>query len=177
MKKRPYLDETIEMILEGETKEIARDFATFLRENKIRLKRAYGEHHWSSTGKSYGGGGLCSINLLDGKKKLYTGIELKNIAQYEETVISEELQDFVLSGIKYYCGCTTRCCRGEGRITVFGKEIAGICKIEMGDNLNVDLSKIELADHVKIYFNNPDRETMAKLIRLLELELSYAKGR
>ena len=181
---KPLVENVIPDFLEGDTAELALDFATHLRANKIKLSWVLA-NQWRAV---YKGRAICRVTiyqrhmLTDAKYqastcKKYKWIVtayLENLEKYEKTAINEKLQRFLWENV-YYCvqkpkesppaepfrnyalswPCNLWGCAPGKSMTVCGKELTHIC-------CN--------GNRQYFWFHDPDKATVAALKRFLELE-------
>ena len=163
---KPNIEDVFPHYLDGKTLKNALDFIAYLRETK--MKPVWTLHNvWKATSK---GGVIYYIRLAKserdsrnrkksdatdwGKSWVFTPY-LHNINKYEELIVNENLQDFVLSGLQYCMPCTGKLCPTEK--TVFGKNIKNLCS---GD----------LYYGMALWYTNPNETDIGYLKKLLEFE-------
>jgi len=164
-KTKPKIEEVIPEYLTGDNKQRALDFVAWLRANKMSPAWKI-TNGWSNSSR----GILYYIRLplydshfrnlkqSDGiawEKSWVLTPYLHHIEQYEELIIKENLQDFILSGLHYCTPCPHRFCATEK--TVFGNTIKNLCK---GD----------LYGGLALWYVNPSETELIQLKRLLKLE-------
>ena len=135
-KLRPKIEEIIPEYLTCDNRKRALEFIAFLRENKIKPTWAI-QNGWKAT---YKGKVLYYIRLpryashfRNLKQSDGTSWEnswvftpyLHNMSNYEDSVINENLREFVLSGLHYCVPCAHRLCPKEK--TIFGNKIQNLC--------------------------------------------------
>ena len=159
-KTRPKIEDVIHLQLKSETKENALGFVTCLRENKMAPSWGYGSRNANSNGKR-----ICNIGVDEKGWRIM--LCLDNIRTYEQTVLSEGLQEIIWKMMIYCQKQTLGCgagCRGQ-QLTIFGKDFNNLCYDKY-----VTLSRFWIS------IGNPDKEMVAAAIRLLELEQKTRKG-
>lgn len=137
--KKPEIEDRIEILLDGEMKNIALAFVAYLREKKMPPKSAT-KTSWKV---SYKGKTVCSISINDKEWCVWTYVWYTNYitpeyqAEYENFVLNENLQEFIWDGL-YACvayhplkggGCChpEKSCAGGQTKVVFGKEFKNMC--------------------------------------------------
>ena len=181
--KRVYmreLEDRIPLILGGDARTAALEFAAYLREKKINLKWTGIQNNYSATGVTYGEGkGIAYVGLGDvyqrgGSDGWIVSVTLENIGAYEQTVINEGLRDFIIDNI-YFCDKTAvnacnggeksiyACHRGKN-VAVLGEEVKYVCRIRNQKS-------------VSVYVHDPNEAAMGKIMRLLELEQTARAGK
>jgi len=180
--KRAYLREVedrIPLLLAGDKREIAQEFAAYLRDRKINLKWTGIQNNYSETGATYGESkGICYVGLADtnsrgNKDGWHVSVTLANLDHYEATVMQEGLQDFIWNHI-FICDKTVvnacnggeksiyACHRGKD-VVVMGKEVKYVCRIRN-------------QSRVSVHIFDPDVTAISHLKRLIELEQAAIKG-
>ena len=173
--KRLYMreiEDRIPLIVEGDAKAAALNFAAYLRDKKINLKWTGIQNGFSETGQTHYGQGLCHIELKndyweDENKSWRVCVPLPNIDAYKKTIINEGFQDFIWNHI-YICNKTAvdacnggeksiYACRRGIDITVLDKNIEYACRLRNGR-------------HVSVYAYDPDESEISCIKRLIELE-------
>jgi len=164
--EKPQIESVIPQYLDGDIKKTALDFVAYLRGNKFNFVWAVA-NGWKAT---YKGKVICYIRLPLHEShfrnlKQSEGTEwqnswvftpyLHNMNKYEELVINENLQEFVLSGLHYCMPCPHRFCATER--TILGKSIKNLCQ---GD----------LYGGMALWYVNPNETEIGYLKRLLEME-------
>ena len=173
------LEDRIPLILEGDTKTAALEFAAHLRAKNINLKWTGIQNGFSETGQTHYGQGLCHIELRndyweDKSKSWRVCVPMPNIEAYRDTLIQESLQHFIWDHI-YICNKTAvNACNGGEKsiyachrgidITVLGKEIVYACRLRNGR-------------HISVYAYDPDEPKVGHIKRLLELEQAARIGK
>lgn len=171
---KPLAEDVIPEYLDGEMKESALLLVAWLCANKMKPR-------WVLTNQwivSYKSRNICRITLHQGftpqKFKWIITAYLEHLEEYEETVISENLQNYLWDNV-YYCvqkpkeslpaeesrnyaltyPCNIWGCAPGKNVMICGKELTNICR-----NSN------------RQYFwcHDPDEATINAIKRLLELE-------
>jgi len=139
-KLKPTPEDLIPIILEGDMKKTALDFAAYLRTSKNKLawyaRNAWQVKHKNEIlcGMSVGGQGWWGG--YDSKRFWFIRYNLVHMSEYEEIIQSEGLQSIIWDNVVYCNGCPTssgekraspkECTGGKSR-TVLGREINGLC--------------------------------------------------
>jgi hypothetical protein len=171
-KAKPLIEDFIIKHLNGNLKQTVLSFVAYLRENNMTLKWV-SMNGWDAVLKKEK---VCHINVPLGTGTLdehiwFVSPILDCIADYEKTIKSEGLQDFIWSNVFYcvhdpkspYAGrnCNPKKgCAGGIDITTLGKEIRGKCGHR---------------PHLHIF--NPDDTALGKIKRLLELEIKTKENK
>ena len=157
---KPKIEEVIPYKLDGDMQKIALDFAAYLKSIKVNLKWQTC-NRWSAVSK---GKHICGIEMSESRlrkpeqEKIFWSIHLnlKNINEYENDVMSEGLQNFVWDKWKLCNFCWSGHDGGiEG--TILNKKFTNIC-------VNVP------ARHNRFDINNPDTTEIPLIKMLLEFE-------
>ena len=172
-KNKAKIEDFISEYLDGDMKKLALDFVAHMRENKMTLRWAGFTNAWKAVCK---GRCICYINLSWGDVKWLVTPYLENINDYEGSIISESLQDFVLDNVIYCCHadkyerpegsppvkhfglnypCNLWNCAPGADIIVCGKEIKNKCR-----NGNRRF----------YWFKNPGAEEIEAVKKLLDFE-------
>jgi hypothetical protein len=161
---KPMIEEVMPECLDREKRKAALDFIAWLRANK--MKPAWSA--WQIWKASYKGNVICTIRLPYPPCKDTWGITpiINHISKYEESVISEGLQNILLDNVVYCVyssgqsgiGCSRNkpCFGGESR-KILGKEIKYVCHDSPTDNLTR-----------YIRFLDPNETTIDGIKRLLK---------
>jgi len=172
---KPLAEDIVPEYLVGGMAESAIQFAAWLRANKMKPAWVL-TNQWRAV---YKGRGICRITLTqpqikDPQWQWIVTAYLERLNDYEEIVVSENLQRFLWDNV-YYCvqkpkdsppaeefrhyalkwPCNIWGCAPGKNITVCGKELTNICR-----NGNRQF----------FWCHDPDDETITALKRLLELE-------
>jgi len=139
VKIKPQIEDIINIHLDGDIRKNILDIVAYLRENNMPLKW-YSHNGWAA---KYKGGIICQIILTFGTYLTHSWIVIPNLIhrkEYEDQIISEGLQDFILDNI-FYCvhdpkspwsgkGCdpNKRCAPRGAVTTIVGKEVYGMCR-------------------------------------------------
>ena len=165
-KAKPMIEAAIPEYLDGDIKKSALDFIAYLREIKMKPVWAV-QNGWKATHK---GKVLYYIRLprydshfrnlkqsaeTDWKNSWVFTPYLHNMNKYEESVINENLREFVLGGLHYCVPCAHRLCPAER--TIFGSKIKNLCG---GD----------LYGGMALWYVNPNETEIGCLKKLLEFE-------
>ena len=162
---KPKIEDVLPCYLDGEMLKTALDFIAYLRANKMNPVWGGVYNQWRY---NYKGKGLYVINLCDtnphGEKKKWA-IEpyLKNIAKYNDLIITEKLQEIIWDNASY-CrnvlvgGCNSHGCAPGMTKTIVGKEIKNVCLAHAGVGRRVMVAY------------EPDEATIECIKKLLEFE-------
>ena len=159
-KIKPIVEDTVNKHLNGDKKQLALDFAAWLRTNKMSPGFAGYGNAFNSACK---GKTICKIELEKGDWGLM--LYLWNIRKYENLIVEEGLQSIIWQML-IYCrgGCEAKCAPGSD-LTIFGKDFKNLC-----NDKYVTLSRFW------VRIKNPDEAAILKIKRLLELEQKARKG-
>jgi len=150
---KPRVEQLIPVhIIDINMQKSALDLAAYLRANKMS-PGWYGINKWKGSGKS---GTNCFIMLWDAYNSWYVRLDLLHWQKYEETLISEGLQNIIWDSINHCHSCSG--CAPGSDATILGKEFKGLCR-----GLSV------------FNFNSPDENMMKNIKRLLELDIKAGK--
>ena len=174
--KRIYMreiEDRIPLLLAAEHKKTALEFVAYLHDKKIKLKWTGLQNNYNETGQTHINRGICYIGLSDIYQRGNKGgwlicLVLANMAQYEDAIISEGLQEFILNNI-YYCDRTPvdACNGGEKSVyachrginlRLLNKEIEYVCRLRNRNG-------------VSVFVHDPDEEVLEKIKRLVEFEI------
>ena len=132
-KMRPKVEDVVPLIVDGKNQKNALGLIAWLRKNKMAPGWSGVHNAWDAKCK---GKTICKISLRsdgwainDTKGTWHVELYLKNMKQYEDLILSEGLQDIILSrlhGCKYCLSGTKHCVGGFDR-TILGKKFNGIC--------------------------------------------------
>ena len=174
---RRRIEDFIPEYLDGDIQKNMLDFAAWLRANKMSPGWAGFTNAWKATNKGrticymhLGAGGASNIKEV----KFVVAAFLENIGKYEETVISEDLQNLLWDNV-FYCvqkppeslppeesrhyaltyPCNIWNCAPGKNITVCEKELTNICRN---------------GNRQHFWFHDPDGATLDSIKKLLELE-------
>ena len=168
---KPPIEDIIEIYHEGDMKKSALSFALYLRENKMKPVCSGVVNTWKSM---YKGKKICDVHLQARKSRCHwcdknfweesepigswrITPNLIHMDKCAEQIITEGLQTLIWDNAYYCIKCfPTRNCAIQGGMTkvILGKEIKGHC---------VGRPTIPT-------FTDPDKDTIGKIKRLLELE-------
>ena len=163
--QKPRIEDVIPAYLNGDMKKTALAFATWMHENKMPLKWAGLHNAWKAMCK---GKAICYVRLYNdgwsnsehlknmyGKHLWVITPYLSNLNSYAETVINENMQNFIWDNVHHCMFCRTPCHGNPpGKdVIVLGKDIKSIC---IGRQL--------------VWAFDPDEAAMNTLKRLLILE-------
>ena len=168
---KPKIEDVIIEFFDGDMKESALSFATYLRENKMKPVWAV-MNGWKAM---YKGKVICYINLQARKsrrhwcdKQWFDESEpirswaithhLFNIVKYEETIINEGLQDIIWNNLCYCKHCFSEKWPGVRPCS------PGISKIVLGKEFTL------CGGRQPASFNDPDDKTIDCIKKLLESE-------
>lgn len=98
-KLKPKIEAVIPLCISGDGQEIALEFITWLRENKMSPSWSGVHNAWDAKCKS---STICKMGISNGKDFLVTPY-LLNIEEYEHLIIQNDLANFVLDNIIYCC--------------------------------------------------------------------------
>lgn len=167
-KDKPLIEDIIPVHLDGDVRNRAVGFVAYMRENKMKPVWA-SMYTWKCV---YKGKGICSIRIAISGERGYSGPptwvispNIEHISMYEESILSEGLQNIIWDNLGYCKRCYL--CDGSsqklkaaglppvhvGDCVVLGKEIKGLC---LGRPC------------VGVF--NPDEAAVNGIKRLLELE-------
>ncbi|MDF2686985.1 MAG: hypothetical protein K0S55_2168 [Clostridia bacterium] len=150
-KRKPEIEDAILEQLDGDKQKLALDFVAWLRENKMTLRWAGFKNAWKANYKSKT---ICYVKLKSNEsneKKWVVYPYLNHINQYEELIVTEDLQNIIWDNMFYCLSCRTPC--NTTNITFLGKEIKGVC-----------------GGRQPVWFFEPDNATINCIKKLLELE-------
>jgi len=159
-KAKPKLEDFIAAHLNSGLQQDVLAFMDYCKAKKI-------PYPWSSTntwtlkakGKTLGG--IC-IDNVDGWA---VWLHLTELQQYDDFIREENLQSFILSGIKCCTGCNAYCAPGyTGRI--LGKEYHHLCR---------SMYIVDRNDQC-LELRNPDAEAIAKIKRIIDFSLALSHG-
>ena len=186
-KNKPRIEDVIPFIVDEAKQHIALNLTAWLRENKMSPAWSGVHNAWDAKCK---GKTICKISLVPGgsygsehtKCSWLVAPYLENIDKYENTVIEEGLQNFVLDNV-IYCAqatdmerprgaqkikhyglpypCNTWGCAPGKTIKLLGTEIANKCC-----NTNRRF----------IWFADPNEVELGAVKRILQLEQTARKG-
>jgi len=157
-KSNSKIEDFIPLYLGGAEQERALDFITYLRTNKIALRGGGTMNVWDAYCK---GNRICQINLHWGRSNYGNNttwsiiLRLDRINEYQETILSEGMQNIIWDNVRYCGFCSYHCHTGDA--VVLGKKFRNLC---YGSESNTTMFRI----------NNPDTATLNGIKRLLELE-------
>ena len=167
---RPKIEEVIPLIITDDKRHTALGFVAWLRENKMSSSWAGYHNAWNSNCK---GKNICKIEL--GKNELDENnwsitLILRHFDDYENIIIEEGLQDLIWSMLikcihhqkKGECEAKCRTHNRDLSRTVLGRYFEELCR-----NSNVTRFRISTG--------NPNKETVAKIKKLILLEQSARK--
>ena len=143
MKIKPQVEELIPMLLDGELKDTALEFITYLRDKK-RIPRYSSFNSWKV---SYKGECVCYIKLSNKMEKNIWGIAFR--FEKFNSEFSGGFKKAVQDNMKPCETCLKACTKGI-KLTVFEKEITNICR------------------GWPIKFVNPDANTLEYVKELIE---------
>ena len=165
------IEDFIPEYLDGDKNETAFDFVAHMRENKMSFGWAGFTNAWKANCK---GRCICYINI--GVDEWLVTPYLEHIKEYEDQIINEGLQNFVLDNV-IYCAHAYKYKRSEGSpqikhvglnypcniwgcapgkdITVCSKELTNICRN---------------GNRQHFWFHDPDEATLDAIKKLLEFE-------
>ena len=163
---KPPIEDILPYYLDGDMKNAALEFATWMKENKMTLKWAGLHNAWKALCK---GKPICYVRLprsdddhqLRNKSWVVTPY-LDNLDVYADLILHEGLQDFIWGNVFHCLFCRTPC-HGHppGKDTVvLEKEILSVC---IGRPL--------------VWAYDPDETEMNMLKRLLKLEQAARAGK
>jgi len=122
---KPLIEDIIPKYLDGDMKKNALGLAAWLRENKMSPGWTL-TNWWNINCK---GKVICKIQLGEevwsNSKFWFVILNLTHLNAYEESIISENLQQIIWDNIKY-CGSCAGCAPGSDA-TLFGKECKSLC--------------------------------------------------
>ena len=164
---KPNIEDILPYFIDSTELEIASDFITHLRGNKMNPRWAGVHNTWNC---NYKGRIICYIRFgvtwhakwKSDNIKWEISPNLININAYEDEIILENLQSYIWDGLVYCKSCVNsdgamRECSPGATKTVLKKDIIGIC----GGFFN---------GRKPISFQNPDKTAIGHIKRLLELE-------
>ena len=156
-KTKPMIEEVISEYADANIREAATDFAEYMRVNKMPLKWASTNRYKALQKKT----AICWVDLNQralSPIKWRIGIVLTNIAEYENFILNEGWQDFILEKIVHCKPCNPdRLCSGGNKLSILGKDFIGICQ------------KI-IFHKIRIEFDDPNEEVITRIKKLMELE-------
>ena len=170
---KPLVEDLVSQHFDSEMKTLALDFAAHMRENKMKLTWTL-TNQWKAVCR---GRCVCYVGLEYDKNVSWTITPyLEHIKEYEETIINEGLQNFVLDNMIYCCHadkherpknspaikhfglnypCNLWNCAPGADIVVCGVEIKNKCRN---------------GNRRHYWFKDPDVTELKAVKRLLELE-------
>lgn len=128
----------------------ALDLVTFLRANRLN-PGCYGINRWKASNK---GKGICFLLLKNNSMRVR--LDLPYMKEYENSIMSEGLQQFVFDKISYCHHCAG--CKPGIDITLLGKELKDICHTMI------------------LYIHDPDETAVNSIKKLLEFEKRARTG-
>ena len=149
---KPMVESIIPVYLNGDSQKNALDLVVYMRESKIN-PGWYGVNRWKASSK---GTGICFLALENGYLNytppltLRVRLDLTNLKEYEESIINEGLQSFVLERISY-CHKCSGCAPGKD-VTLFGKELKSVCRTMI------------------LFIHDPDEAAVSAIKKLLRFE-------
>jgi len=181
-KIKPKIEDIITERLDGDMKNLALDFVAHLRANKINPAWTLTDQ-WKvvSKGKNILRVGLSPWNPSGKNRRWVVTAYLQHLDTYAETIIAENLQQFLYDSV-YYCvhkpshlppaedsrqyafqpPCNLWNCSPGKDTTVCGKELTNIC---------------QNSNRQYFWFHDPDKATLNATRRFLELERLARYGR
>jgi len=166
-KTKPKLDD---FIITGLISELRQDVFAFLDYCKTK-KISY---PWSSTntwtlkakGKSIG---LIQVGSKESPEQYDNihwtiGVGFRELHQYDDFVIKEDLQNIILKSLTHCTNCNTYCTLGYAD-KILGKEYRNLCR-----------GMYILDEKTCISFNNPDIAVIEKVKRIIDFRLSLSHG-
>ena len=165
---KPKIEDVIPVYLVGENKEMALEFISYLRENKI--KPTWATHNsWKAIYKSKV---ICYIRLpinesdnyskqshvSEWKRHWLVTPHLYNMEKYKEQIINEGLLELIWNNYVYCKPCEPirKCAPGVNK-NIFGKEFNNLCRGVFYDGC-------------AIWINSPDNSEVNGIKKLLEME-------
>ena len=147
---RPKIEEVISACLSGDLHDTAMDFAIWMRENNLQFK-IYTSSTRSHTA-GYGDMAICRTyilseddlkhnNWLKTDAPQYFGITifLRDIDNYKNANIAEELHNFIWDNMQRCGQCNSKCpCIGGRTVTIFDREMNRICHLHNVKIINPD---------------------------------------
>ena len=165
-KARQKIEDFINDLLDGETKENALDFVAWLRANKFGISTTSNGNSWKTT---YKGKTVCRI--LDMKKGRWhvenypdnVERQLELAKGLEELIIKENMQDVIWTYVtaRKCCRCIPKKCAKQFGIDE--ETFTGCTKVYFGREFN------NLCKYTS-YFNNPDKRAVDCLKKICELQ-------
>ena len=163
LKDKPIIEDVIPKFLDGERKQTALDFVTWLRVNKLNPNLTLIDT-WSVVCK---GKPLCRVRLLHpgwekvlGKVKWGIQIYHGLIGVYEHTALDEGLQSVLWDSV-IHCKQCKGCAPGLD-VILLGREFKSICGAYGNNSMT--------------WVYDPDEVAIEKIKRLLELEKAARKN-
>jgi len=155
-KTKPKIEEVISEYLDGNMRETATAFVEHMHVNKMSLRWGSKDRYKALYKKSV----ICWVDLNQALTPVKWRISpcLTNIAEYEEFVLNEGWQDFILDKLSYCKPCNPdRGCSGGNKLSILGKDFNGICQAIIHHN-------------IRINFDDPNEMSTSRIKKLLELE-------
>ena len=161
---RPEIEEVISACLNGDLHNIAMDFAIWMRENNLPFK-LYTSNTRSHT-VGYGDMAICRTYIQseeemkdnhwlkwDGPQYLGITIFLRDISNYKNANIAEGLHAFIWDNLNHCGQCNSKCpCIGGKTLTIFDKELNGVCRLQC------------------VVIKNPDEAAIQNIKKLIDFE-------
>jgi hypothetical protein len=174
-KVRPKILDVIPEYLDNEDKINATEFVEYMRSNKMTLSHSGIINTWHAKCK---GKRICTVKLSLStadfeinewkfmhpelpelnKSSWQISLSLIYLNGYADIIDKEEMENLILSNIRL-CFCYPNKCGNALNITVLNKEVKNVCHQPSSYHNSVS---------VKIW--NPDKKTISKIKRLIELE-------
>jgi len=156
-KTKPTPEEIIASSLTGINSQHACNFLKMCKANKV-------SYPWSSTNRWNMKSKGKSIGWIDigGERKgnkngsWYIEIDMRELRQYEDTIVKEDLSDFVIKHIKTCISCAS--CTPGVNIKLFGNELQNICY------------------GIPLYFCDPNANTIENIIKLINMRMAIPRG-
>ena len=183
-KLRPKIEEVIPLIVDKDNQQNALEFVVWLRENK--MSPGWGGVH-NTWNVNYKGKVLCKIALVTTnfgipiKNQWTCSLYLANIEKYEDTILSENLQNYVWDNV-IFCVCASNMDRPTNAPNI--KHLASMggackkakCAIPVTICGKVFDYKCGNGTFRCFWFVNSNEAEMTAIKRLIQLEKQARKG-
>jgi len=156
---KPSIDSILPHFLDGEMLNLALDFAGQLQSNKMKLKWA-SENRWKA---------MCAKSTICWVW-YHKGLNLSpcfvTIHDYEEFIINEGWQTFILDRLNFCRPCNTkRQCVGGRDIVIFDQKLKGVCTQNIFGSIH---QQTECG--LTLNYKNPNETTVGQIKKLLDME-------